>query len=345
MKLSIIIVSYNTKELLQDCLGSIEESLKKGKILNQVQNDNEQVQDDDILSPEDVEVIVVDNNSEDGTREWLEEVKSEKLKVKDKNTPNTQNSLNFLTIKTIFNEENVGFAKANNRGVEESEGEYTLLLNSDTKVIDNDFFAKVINYLENNQQVAVLGPKLLWENGQIQPSGGYFPSLGRLLAWALFLDDLPLIGKFIPSYHPHEPSFRLQNSSYYQKPHRQDWVTGAGFFVRRRVLDEVGGLDEKIFMYTEEMELCYRIKQAGYEVVYYPEAEIIHYGGKSGTSQLAVEKEFIGLKYFYQKHKSKTARKLLNLILLAAAVNRIVLFGIINKPEKRKIYQTLLQKL
>ena len=307
MNLSIIIISYNTKELLKDCLQSIEESGKSGNPK---------------LS---IEVIVVDNHSTDGTREWLKEIKDDQFK-------------NF-SIKTIFNQENVGFAKANNQGIRESRGEYLLLLNSDTKIIEKDFFAKITKVFEENPNIGVVGPKLLWENGQIQPSGGYFPTLPRIFAWAFFLDDLPLLGKIIHSYHPHSPSFYLKNN-FFKNPHQQDWVTGACFFIRKKVFNKVNLLDENIFMYTEEMELCYRIKNANYSIMYYPKAQIIHYGGKSGSSLLSIKSEFEGLKYFYQKHYSSISQFVLKILLKSAAWLRIIFFGIIlNDQEKKKIYQ------
>ena len=144
MKLSIIIVSYNTKKLLRDCLESIKKSLIQDKIT--------------------AEIIIVDNNSTDGTREYLKKVKN--------------------NLKVIFNKENAGFAKGNNQGIKEARGKYVLLLNSDTVITEKDFFSQTIAFLEKNNQLGILGPKLLWENGQTQPSGGYFPKPLSLFAWA-----------------------------------------------------------------------------------------------------------------------------------------------------------------
>ncbi len=133
MNLSIIIISYNTKELLKDCLQSIEESEKsKNRKLG-------------------MEVIIVDNHSTDGTREWLKEIKDNQFK-------------NF-TIKTIFNQENVGFAKANNQGIKESRGDYLLFLNPDIKL-----FPKTIGHLikavKNKKDVGIVAPKLLNKSGK-----------------------------------------------------------------------------------------------------------------------------------------------------------------------------------
>ncbi|MDD5074162.1 MAG: glycosyltransferase family 2 protein, partial [Candidatus Shapirobacteria bacterium] len=279
------------------------------------------------LSLSDIEVIIVDNNSTDGTREYLKQltVDSQKLKVK-----------------TILNNDNVGFARANNQGIRRAEGKYILLLNSDTVVTEKDFFDQIINFLERNKKVAILGPKLLWENGRVQSSGGYFPTLPRLITWALMFDDLPLVNKIIKPYHPHQPNFYTKDS-YYQKIHYQDWVTGACFFIKRGVVDKIGLLDENIFMYTEEMEYCYRVKRAGFKIVYYPKASLVHLGGKSGTSLLAAKGEFWGIKYFYQKHRPVWQKPIVSLLLKKAALLRKILFY--QNKEKRQIYQQILTSL
>jgi GT2 family glycosyltransferase len=368
MKLSIIIVSYNTKELLEQCLESIISSMGYGGIENN--KEKNQTLNHYNTKPLSYEIIIVDNNSTDGTQEYLgklkthppklttrlpgtirtrlverdrrvAEGKSPKLKVKN-SKKQTSPKLQIPNLKVILNKENAGFAKANNQGIEKSEGEYVLLLNSDTIITEKNFFNKIIKFLEKNNNIGILGPKLLWENGQIQSSGGYFPTLPRLITWALMLDDLPLINKIIKPYHPHQPNF-YTNDSYYQKLHHQDWVTGACFFIKRIVLDKIGFLDEKFFMYAEEMEYCYRAKKAGFGVIYYPKASLIHLGGKSGTSLLAAKGEFWGIKYFYQKHQPSWQKPIAGLLLKTAAFLRSLVFY--QNQEKRQVYQQVLADL
>jgi len=335
MKLSIIIVSYNTKGLLEQCLESIVKSLGNGRGPGSATPNS--------TKPLSYEVIVVDNNSADGTQEYLKQltIKSPKLKVKN-SKKETSPKLQIPNLKIILNKDNAGFAKANNQGVREAEGEYILFLNSDTIITEKNFFNKIIKFLEKNNNIGILGPRLLWEDGQIQSSGGYFPTLPRLITWALMLDDLPLINKIIKPYHPHQPNF-YTNDSYYQKPHHQDWVTGACFFIKRAVVDKIGSLDEKIFMYTEEMEYCYRAKRAGFGVIYYPRASLVHLGGKSGTSLLAAKGEFWGIKYFYQKHQPAWQKPIANLLLKTAAFLRRLIFY--QNKEKRQVYQQVLADL
>jgi len=314
--LSIIIISYNTKELLEQCIESIIKSLTNSRI-NELKK---------------IEIIVVDNNSKDGTREYLKKLQTTNFKFQTSFKHQTSN----IKLQTILNDQNLGFAKANNQGIKIARGEYILLLNSDTKIIERDFFGKILKFLDSHPKVGILGPQLLWEDGKIQASGGYFPTLERIFFWAFFLDDLPILGNIIHSYHPHTPSFYWKNK-YYQNYHQQDWITGACFFIRKEIINKIGVLDEKFFMYVEELEFCYRAKKAGFETIYYPRAKIIHLGGKSGTSLGATIGEFQGLKYFYKKHKPKWQLPILKFLLKTAAFWRFLFFD-------RKIYRQVLVK-
>jgi GT2 family glycosyltransferase len=131
--------------------------------------------------------------------------------------------------------------------------------------------------------------------------------------------------------------------TYYQQPHYQDWVTGACFFIKKAVIDKIGLLDENIFMYTEEMEYCYRAKKAGFEVVYYPKTTLVHLGGKSGTGLLTAKGEFWGIKYFYQKHQPAWQKPIVDLLLKTAALLRKAVFY--KNKQKRQIYQQVFDDL
>lgn len=295
MKISVIIVSYNTKKLLKECLDSLFEK-------NKDQN---------------MEVIVVDNASTDGSQ----------LMVKK----------NFPLVNFLENKENLGFATGNNIGLRRSKGEYALLLNSDTRFVENSI-EKMIGFIEKNPKVGIASCQLIYENGEIQPSGGFFPSLWRVLIWMLFIDDLPFIGKYLKSFHPHPPAFYTQDN-WYRREHFQDWVTGAFFLIRSKVIKDVGLLDENYFMYVEEMEYCYRAKKAGWEVIYNPITKIVHLGGQSGTSKNALLGEYRGLKYFFRKHKHAWEMIFLRIFLKLGAMFRILLFGIIKgNLEAKEIY-------
>jgi len=272
-----------------------------------------------------------------GSTKSLLNSKTPKLKKHQASDKRSADWRRVIKLQTIFNDQNVGFAKANNQGIKVAKGKYILLLNSDTKIIEKDFFKKILKFLDSHPKVGILGPQLLWEDGKIQASGGYFPSLWRIFFWAFFLDDLPILGNIIRSYHPHTPSFYWKNK-YYQNYHQQDWITGACFFIRKKIIDKIGLLDENFFMYVEELEFCYRAKRAGFETVYYPKAKIIHLGGKSGTSLGATIGEFQGLKYFYKKHKPKWQLPILKFLLKIAAWGRFLFLN-------RKIYRQVLAKI
>lgn len=295
MKISVVIVNYNTKRLLKDCLDSI---FKKTKGIE-------------------AQVIVVDNASSDGSQEMVRK--------------------NFPKVTLIENKKNLGFATGNNIGIKKAKGEYILLLNSDTKLVE-DSPTKTVNFMEKNPKIGISSCQLIGEDGEIQASGGFFPNLFLVFAWMFFIDDLPFAGKLIRSFHPHAPKFYIHDP-WYKKQHFQDWVTGAFFLVRKKVIDEIGFLDENIFMYVEEVEYCYRAKKEGWKVFYTPITKIIHLGGQSGTSKGAILGEYKGLKYFFAKHKPAWQISLLRGILKIGALLRIFLFGIIKgSPEARRIY-------
>lgn len=291
MHLSIIVVSYNTLNLLKQCLSSVYNTLVTEGILKET------------------EVIVVDNASTDGSCEM---VKKE-----------------FPQVKLIINEKNLGFAKANNQAVKVAKGEYVLLLNSDTKVKESAFL-NLLKVSKKGKNIGVVGGKLLDRDDSTQASCGFFPHLTKVFLWMSFLDDFPFISRLIKPYHVEERGF-------YQKRQEIDWVSGACLMFRKDIIDKVGFLDEKIFMYGEEVEWCYRVKKEGFAVLYTPGAEIYHYkGGSSGRSEAAgIDQEFVSLIYFYKKHKPFWQLLFLKAFLMFGALLRIVLFGIIRRYRSR----------
>jgi len=250
-----------------------------------------------------VEVIVVDNASRDDSV----------LKVKKL----------FPTVNLIQNKDNVGFAKANNAGILISKGKFILLLNSDTKVAQ-DSFVNLINEAKAGQNLGALGCMLRNSNGSIQPSSGFFPHLNKIFFWMSFIDDIAILSRIIKPYHVEERSF-------YKKRQKVDWVSGACFLLSREAIDKVGMLDEKIFMYGEEVEWCYRIKKAGLSVLYTPNFRIYHYKGSSATRryQPGIIEEFTSLIYFYLKHKPSWQLPILKFFLMWGSLLRFILFGII----------------
>ena len=222
MDLSIIIVSYNTEELLKNCLFSIEAN-KQGVNL---------------------EVFVVDNASADGSSEM---VKSE-----------------FPWVKLLKNQKNLGFSKANNQAIRESKGEFVLLLNSDTQVKENSLL-KLINFGESNSEAGVVGARLLNSDGTIQPSAYHLPTIRRAIAEFWFGKK----GTF--------EKFAISGNN----PQRVEAVVGAAMLISKKTLDKIGLLDERFFMYFEDLDYCRRVSRAGLKIYYLPEAAIVHFHGQS----------------------------------------------------------------
>ncbi len=263
MDLSIILVNYNTRELLRDCL----ESLFANK------------------PAADCEVIVSDNGSADGSLKMLAE--------------------EYPQVRVIANHENLGFARANNRAIEQSQGKYLLLLNSDTLVIDRDSFDKMFKYMEGHPDTGVLGCMLLNRDHSIQLSCGRFPTLFNEFRQKLI--NMVFSGKIEPFYG--------KIMAEYREEHPVDWVTGACMMVRREAAQQAGLLDEGFFMYFEDVDWCRRINSYGWQVVYFPGTRVVHLLGGSAPKQqnISVIYKESQLRY-YSKHRGRAEVSLLRVI-------------------------------
>lgn len=253
------------------------------------------------------EVIVVDNASNDGSVQMLEK--------------------NFPKVIIINNSNNIGFAKANNQGIKKASGKYILLLNSDTEV-EEDALIKLLEVIRRDKYIGVVGGRLLNQDETCQPSAGYFPNLSKVFLWMFFIDDIPFVKKLIKPYHVEDKSFYLYEQSI-------DWVTGACFLFKRGIIEKAGLLDENLFMYGEELEWCYRIKKAGYNIVFTSRASILHHKGASSAGVGGIVEEFKAILYFYKKHKPFWELPLVRLLLKLGVLLRIVIFGIIGKYKSR----------
>lgn len=230
-----------------------------------------------------MEVIVVDNGSKDDSVEMVKKlIKENKV------------------IKLIENQKNLGFARGNNVGIKAAQGKYILLLNSDTLLKDNAF-CPMINFMEKNPEVSVLGPRLLNQDGTWQASAGRFPTL-------------PVVGIMLFKEH-------FGGSQYVRtsplKTCEVDWVMGAALMTKRATFEKIGFLDENMFMYMEEVEWCYRVKKAGEKIFFSPKAEIIHLGQASSPTgrKDPILNIYKGLIYFYKKHQSPLKLAILRFLL------------------------------
>lgn len=257
LKISIVIVSWNVRELLKKCLASI---FKYGKGLS-------------------LEIIVIDNASSDNTTEMIKK--------------------EFPQVALIANRENMGFASANNQGVLKTNGDFILVLNPDTEILE-DGLQKMLEFMEKNYQIGIAGCKHLNPDWTIQPSVRRFPTF-----WALFFIFTKIAKVFpsIPSVYDY-----LARGFNYKIAQPVDQVAGSFLFIRRKTIDEIGLFDENFFLWFEEVDLCKRAKDAGWQVWYTPEGEIIHHGGQSFTQQLTLKKQkqfFKSAWYYFQKHGFK----------------------------------------
>jgi GT2 family glycosyltransferase len=249
MKLSIVLVSYNTKKLLDDCLRSI------------------------FLSYRDCQVIVVDNASSDGS---VEMVKSK-----------------YPQVNLIKNKKNLGFGKANNLGAQKAAGEIIFFLNSDT-IVPSSSLRKLVSFFKDHLQAGIVSPKVVLKNGQAQPySFGDDPTILSLIKEKL-----------------------IKNQSQ-ARTKKVDWVTGAALAIRRNLFKKLAGFDEKIFMYFEDNDLCFRARQLGWQVWLNPQSEIIHIGGASKKdSKEQKDIYFKSQDYFFKKHYGLIGWLFLKLIRL-----------------------------
>lgn len=255
-------------------------------------------------SPYPFEVIVVDNVSTDGSVEMLKEYEKQRE--------------NFTLIQ---NKENVGFARANNQATKQAKGEYLLFLNSDTVVI-NRAIEQLLEYTIQNKDTAhFVGGKLLNEDQSPQASCGPFYTLPVIFA-ALFLR-----GDY----------WGLTRSSPDQTT-EADWVSGACILTKKEYFNDLGGFDEKIFMYMDEIDLLYRAKQKNYRVFFYPKARFVHRGSaSSGNRTYPILQVFRGFLYFYKKHHSPLAMLFLRGML---QLKSLVAIGIGRTTNNQYLVQT-----
>jgi len=254
--LTAIVVSYNTRELTLDCLRSV-------------------IQAQCNLS---IEIIVVDNNSDDGTAFAIKK--------------------DFPEVILILNKENRGFAAANNQGLMNSHGRYVLLLNSDT-IIRSDTLTVMHSFMENNYNVGVVGCKVLLPNGELDRAcRRSFPALLNSICHIFGLDKIWPKNRYISSYNL---LYKDENDTY-----EVDCIVGAFMFVRNEVVLSVGLLDEQFFMYGEDVDWCYRIKKQKWEIWYCPKTSIIHLkGGSRRRRNLATILNFYdSMALYYKKHFS-----------------------------------------
>ena len=286
MKVSVIIVNYNVKYFIEVCLHSV---LRAAEGM-------------------DVEVIVVDNSSKDGSCEMIR--------------------TKYPGVILIENKDNKGFSRANNQGVEIAKGEYILFINPDT-VMPEDFIQELASYMDAHPDAGSIGPKLIDGKGQYAPDGKKsFPTFSVAIFKTTGINKIfnksPYFNKY---YAVHVDKDEVAPV---------DMLSGCCMMVRHSVIKEIGGaFDESYFMYCEDFDLSYRIQKAGYKNVYYPKTTLIHYKGESTRKATLSHVKIFNdaLATFVRKHYSKTNARLFIILINIGIVLRAVL-GVVKQVLK-----------
>lgn len=264
---SVIVVSYNTRTLLAECIASVP-------------------------AEDGVEIIVVDNGSSDGSASMIRRA--------------------FPQVRLIENDTNRGFVAATNQGIRASRGRYVLLLNSDAALREGALTA-MVELADATPRAAIVGAQVLNPDGTFQASRARFPTLSVEL---LILTGIGrwMYGPWYPSHGPDD----------FRAPASVDYVSGACLLARRAAIDEVGLLDEAYFMYVEEVDWCYEMKRAGWQVWYQPHATVTHHGAAS--SRRAGQREALlyrGRVRFFRKHYGNNAARRLKASIIAVTAAKL----------------------
>ena len=278
-KISIIILSWNTRDLLAQCLDSIERH--KGDI--------------------ELEIIVVDNASTDGSQAMLKE--------------------KYPQVTLMINNQNLGFAKANNQAMQVAKGDYYLLWNSDA-FATSGAIQSLLQLAEKEPRAAIVGAQLRNADNTFQASYSPFPN-----QWIEFLIltglGRTILGLAYPSLGPEEE----------KGPQVVNYVAGACLLVRRQAFQEVGGFDEGYFMYAEEVDWCYTMAKHGWQVWYQPAAKVVHLGSASSASrQTQREADLYRSRIrFFRKHYGNRSAQILKLQIYAATAFKSISHGILRR--------------
>jgi GT2 family glycosyltransferase len=267
MDLSVIIVNYNVKYFLEQCLHAVYKSAQGLK----------------------AEIIVVDNNSVDGSCQMVHE--------------------KFPEVVLIENKVNVGFSKANNQAIRIARGRYMLLLNPDT-VVQEDTFPSCLDFMDRHTDAGCLGVKMIDGKGNFLPESKRGLPTPQVAFYKIF---------GLSALFPSSTKFGRYHLGFLDKDqtHQVDVIAGAFMFLRKSVLDQIGLLDEDFFMYGEDIDISYRITQAGYKNYYFPGTTIIHYKGES-TRKSSINYVIVfynAMAIFAQKHFSKNMARTYNFII------------------------------
>lgn len=294
LDVSVVVVSFNTRDLVRECLRTLFDETAGLRC----------------------EVIVIDNDSSDGSADMIE--------------------AEYPNVRLIRSATNLGFAAANNRGFAIAQGRYVVLLNSDA-FLKPGALCRSVAHMEANPRVGLGGARLIGRDESWQPSARMFPSL---------LNDLLTISGLAAKFPKSRFMGRVDRT--WADPMEAapvDWVPGAFTIIRRNVLDEVGSFDERFFLYYEEVDLCRRVRAAGYEVWYWPDVVTVHLGGESSKTVARVRLSAVGSQLalwrmrsallYYRKHHGAMGAWSARMVETAWHRMRAIRNAFSNRPDRR----------
>lgn len=274
--LTVVVVSWNVRDLVRRCLQSLLVAAERPE-----------------RGPLELEIIVVDNASADGTPAMV--------------------AAEFPQVRLLANDTNRGFTAANNQGLAAGSGRQLMLLNPDTEIV-GDALRILLDTMDARPEMGAAGPRLVYPDGRLQPSRRRFPTLATALLESTIVQEWWPDNRVLRAYYMADrPDDEMQPV---------DWLVGACLLVRREVYEQVGGLDEGYFMYSEELDWCRRIKDAGWQILYVPSAAVIHHEGKSSEQVVAarhIHFQSSKVRYF-EKYHGRPAAAFLRCFLLATYV-------------------------
>ncbi|HPF01014.1 MAG TPA: glycosyltransferase family 2 protein [Bacteroidales bacterium] len=278
MDISIVIVNYNVRDYILKCLDTIFASPLQMS----------------------TEVIVVDNNSHDGSVEAI--------------------AAAYPQVKLIINKYNDGFSAANNQAFQVAEGRYILMLNPDTELTE-DSLHKLFSFLENNAEFSIVAPKLTNTDGSLQQSVWRFPSVCTLFF------DMFYLTMFLKKKNYADKDMHLA--------FEVDSISGAALLFRREVIEKIGMLDETLF-WIEDIDFCYRAHKAGLRTLYYPDSQVIHHVSKSAklNYNISISNQIFSKIKYFRKHKNFVSTFLLTIISLINVLLRFIVFGLLSPFSK-----------
>lgn len=254
------------------------------------------------------EIIVVDNGSQDGSAEMVK--------------------LRYPRTSLIATNHNLGFSRAQNQALGLSRGRYILMLNPDARIVETNALAKLVAFADSEPKVGVIGLRVLNNDGSLQFSARRFPTLRAGLFRNTFLGRLFPKNKYVAQY--------LMADWDHNEVRDVDWVSGAAMAIRREALEQIGPLDERFFMYCEDVDFCYRAHQNGWRVCYFPQSTVTHrIAAASDLAQVRMIYHFHrSMRLFFNKHYAREwlfYTRMIVLVGLAARAGSFIALNLIKR--------------